>query len=140
MGQLSSRGFAAGDELMQEVTLLLTQFHLVLLITSLHGSLLEPLVIHIPFKDTISYSSGYCSDLAQGRWRGQQGQTLAERIEMLGHPGSEKGGQAHAGLRAFGTACAAADFASDDQRAHTALGQIVVRRNPRHGHEDKEFG
>ena len=53
-------------------------------------------------------------------------QTLVKRIEVLGHPGSEKRGQAHADLTAFGTMRAAADLASDDQRAHTALRQIVV--------------
>ncbi len=40
----------------------------------------------------------YCSELTQGRWRGQQGQTLVERIEVLGHPGAEQRGQTHAGF------------------------------------------
>ena len=81
-----------------------------------------------------------CSDLTQRRCGCQQGQTLGERIEVLGHPGSEKRGQAHAGPTAFGTARAAADLASDNQRANTALRQIIVRGNTRNGHKDKEFG
>ncbi len=40
-------------------------------------------------------------------------------------------GEAHAGLGAFGTAGAAADLAGDDERANTALRQIVVRGNAR---------
>ncbi len=65
---------------------------------------------------------------------------MVKRIEVLGHPGTEKRGQAHAGLRAFGTARAAADLARDDQRANTALRQIVVRGNAGNGHKNKEFG
>jgi hypothetical protein len=64
---------------------------------------------------SLVYHARYCSELAQERGRGQQGQTLVERSKMLGHPGSEKRGQAHAGLRAFGTACATADITNDDQ-------------------------
>src|SRR5947209_870799 len=81
-----------------------------------------------------------CSDLTQRRLRGQQGQTLVERIEVLGHPAAKKTGQAHPGVTAFGTARAATDLASDNPRANTALGQLVVRPNPRHGHKDKQFG
>src|SRR6266699_352387 len=80
-----------------------------------------------------------CSELTQRRWRGQQGKALAERIEMVSGPGAEKRGQAHTGVTAFGTECAATDFASNDQRADTALGQIVMCGNSRHSHKDKEL-
>src|SRR5258708_979974 len=88
----------------------------------------------------IILSGRYCSELTQRRWRGQQSEALLERIEVLCHPGAKEACQAHAGLTAFGTACAATDLASDDQRANTALRQIVVRGNAGNGHKDKEFG
>ena len=83
--------------------------------------------------------SGYCSDLTQGEFGGQEGKALLERVEVLGRPSSKERSQAHARLGALGTARAATDFARNDQRANTALGQIVVGRNPRHRHEDEEF-
>jgi hypothetical protein len=62
-----------------------------------------------------------------------------KRIETLSHPGAKEAGESHTGVRALGTASATTDFACNDQRANTALGQIVVRRNSRNGHKDKEF-
>jgi hypothetical protein len=59
---------------------------------------------------------------------------------MLCHPGAKETGESHAGLGAFGTPCAPTDFASHDQGANAALGQIVVGWNPRHRDKDKEFG
>src|SRR6266699_4572087 len=90
-------------------------------------------------KNATKPSQGYCSELTQRRWRGQQGKALAERIEMLSGPGAEKRGQTHAGVTAFGTASATADFACNHQRTNTALSQVVVGRDPRHSHEDKQF-
>src|SRR5947209_7806380 len=79
------------------------------------------------------------SELTQRKFGSQQGQTLEERIEMLRHPGAKQTGQTHTGVTAFGTARAPTDLASDNQRTNTALGQVVVRRNKRHGHKDKQF-
>src|SRR5713226_49411 len=87
-----------------------------------------------------SCSLGNSSDLTQGRFPGQGSQALVERIEVLCHPGAKETGQSHAGLRAFGTASAPTDFASHDQGANAALGQIVVGGNPRNRDKDKEFG
>src|SRR6266849_4009528 len=95
-----------------------------------------PMVIGMSTNKTV----GYCSELTQRRWGGQQGKALAERIEMLSGPGAEQRSEAHARLRSLGAACAATDFARDDQRADTAFGEVVVGRNPRHGHKHKEFG
>ncbi len=58
---------------------------------------------------------------------------------MLGHPGAEEGGQSHASGTAFGTTGSSADFASNNQRANTALSEIVVSRHSRYGDKDKEF-
>ena len=63
-----------------------------------------------------------------------------ERIESLSHPGAEETGQTHARRTALGAACPAADFARDDQRADTALREIVVSGNPGQANEDEEFG
>src|SRR5450432_2040273 len=71
---------------------------------------------------------------------GQESQTLRERIETLSDPGAEKARQSHTGRTAFGATCATTDFASDDEGAHTAFGQIVIGRHTGISHEDKEFG
>src|SRR5215470_6876461 len=63
-----------------------------------------------------------------------------ERVESLSEPGAEEAGECHASRAAFGTTGSPADFASDDQRANTAFGQVIVGGDPRIGDEDKEFG
>ena len=65
---------------------------------------------------------------------------MLERIEVLSHPRAKEASESHASLRACGAARAATDLASYDQGAHTALGQIIVRRNAWNGDKDKEFG
>src|SRR5258708_6796090 len=72
--------------------------------------------------------------------RGQESEALVKRIETLSYPGAEEARQSHTGRTAFGTARAAADFASDDQGTNTALSQIVVGRHAWIGQEHKEFG
>jgi hypothetical protein len=62
---------------------------------------------------------------------GKQSQTVQERVEPLSRPSAEATEEGHAGLGAGGAARAATDFARNDQRAHAALGQIVVRRRRR---------
>ncbi len=57
---------------------------------------------------------------------GKQSQTLQEGIEPLRSPGAEATEEGHARLGAGGTARATTDFARNDQRAYTALRQIVV--------------
>src|SRR5258708_40069227 len=79
------------------------------------------------------------SDLTQGRLHGQGSQALVERIEVLCHPGTKETGQSHAGLGAFGTTSAHTVFASHDQGANAALGQIVVGGHTTNGYKDKEF-
>jgi len=69
----------------------------------------------------------------------KESKALLERIESLGDPGAKEAGQAHVGRAAPGTARPAADFASDDQRTHTPLGQVVVGGNARDGDKDEQL-
>lgn len=69
----------------------------------------------------------------------QESQALSERVEALSEPGAKEAGQAHAGLTALGRARSPADFASDDQRTHTALGEVVVGGYAREGDKSKHF-
>ena len=71
---------------------------------------------------------------------GKQGQTVQERVEPLSCPSAEATEEGHARLGAGGAARAATDFARNDQRAHTALRQIVVRGDLWSGHKDEQFG
>ena len=57
---------------------------------------------------------------------GQHGQALEERIETLSGPGAKETKEVHARVGAFGTARAPTDLARNDERAYTALGQIIV--------------
>src|SRR6266567_7558767 len=82
---------------------------------------------------------GYCSDLTQRRFCSEGCQTLVERIELLCHPGAKEGGKPHTGLTPFGATGAATDFAGNNQGTNTALREIVVGRNSRNRHTDKEF-
>jgi len=65
---------------------------------------------------------------------------LVERIQVLCHPGTKETGESHTGLGALKTAGSPTDLASNDERAHTALGQIVVGWNASDRDKDKEFG
>src|SRR6266487_6820865 len=80
-----------------------------------------------------------CSDLTQRRFRREGRQTLVERVERLGDPGPKQTGKSHACVTAFGRACPTTYLASDDQRPNASFGEMVVCRNPRHSHQDKEF-
>lgn len=72
-----------------------------------------------------------CSDVTSWIAMGEEGHTLRARIEALSHPGVEQTRQAHASLRAFGGTRAVTAGASNDQRAHAAFGQMLVRRYTR---------
>ena len=71
---------------------------------------------------------------------GKQGQTLQERIESLSRPRAEATKEGHARLGAGGAARAATDLACNDQRAHPALRQIVVRGDFWSRDKHKQFG
>jgi len=71
---------------------------------------------------------------------GKQSQTVQERVEPLSRPSAKATEEGHAGLGAVGAARAATDFARNDQRADTALGQIVVRRHLWSRDKDEQFG
>src|SRR5713226_3423020 len=71
---------------------------------------------------------------------GKQSQTVQERVEPLSRPSAKATEEGHAGLGGVGAARAATDFARNDQRADTALGQIVVRRHLWSRHKDELFG
>lgn len=62
-------------------------------------------------------------------WLSEKSEALGERIETLGHPGPKETGQSHTGSTSLGAAGTAANFAGDDQRAPTSLGEVVVCRN-----------
>jgi hypothetical protein len=61
----------------------------------------------------------------------EQPPTFEQGIEALSQPGLKETGQDHAGLAALLAAGAAADLATDHQRAQAALGQIIVGRYAR---------
>ena len=63
-----------------------------------------------------------------------------KKIQVLCHPGAKEIGESHPGLGAFRTAGTLTDLAGNDERAHTALRQIVVGRAARDRDKDKEFG
>src|SRR6266699_1074283 len=56
---------------------------------------------------------------------GEQGETLREGIESLGNPSTEETEKSHASLGALWTASPPADFACNDEGAHTAFSQII---------------
>jgi hypothetical protein len=64
---------------------------------------------------------------------------LQERIESLSGPGAKETKEAHAGVTARWTPCSPTDLARNDEWAHAALGEIVLRWNPRQRHKDEQF-
>lgn len=64
---------------------------------------------------------------------------MVEGIKLSGHPGTKERSKTHTCLIAFGTTRPSADFASDDQWANTAFSKIVMRRDCRHRHKDKQL-
>lgn len=65
---------------------------------------------------------------------------MEERIESLSRPGAKETEERYTRLGAVRATCAATDFARDDQRAHTAFRQVIVRWNLWHRHEDEQLG
>ena len=64
---------------------------------------------------------------------------MKERIESLSSPRTKEAEERHARLGTVRAARTATDFARNDQRAHTALRQVIVRGNPWHGDKDEQF-
>ncbi len=57
----------------------------------------------------------------------------------MSHPGAEEASKTHPRCGSFRATGASTDLAGDNQRAHTALGQIVVSGNPRERDKDKQL-
>ena len=64
---------------------------------------------------------------------------FGERVETLGEPGLDEGGQGNAGGGTLGRPGTATNLARDDQRAHRPFRRMVVRRDPRRGEKGEEF-
>jgi hypothetical protein len=67
------------------------------------------------------------------------GQALEEGVETLSGPGAKEAQEIHARVRACRAARAATELACNDQRAHRAFGQIIVRWDLGSGHKDEPF-